>query len=72
MLDANRFLTALDGYVVEQKSDEARQSVLPRYDPSIGIAAIWMGFYAVIAIAAAIHYFGHPHAVMLFTHIGAG
>jgi hypothetical protein len=49
--------TVFGEYVVEQHVEEAQRSVLLAHGQEIGIAAIWIVFYAVLAIAAAIHVF---------------
>jgi hypothetical protein len=63
MLEVKQSLpNAFGSFVAEQHNDETRSSVLPREDSSAGIAFVWAGFYAVIAIAAMLHYVGHHHA----------
>jgi hypothetical protein len=55
--DSVRLLpTAVGGHVAEQRTEDTQRNCLPTPGRELGIAVVWSVFYAVLAIAAAIHH----------------
>jgi hypothetical protein len=58
----DRLPTVFGEYVAEQHIEEILHRNLPAPTQEVGIAALWIVFYIVIAIATAIHYVSHARS----------
>jgi hypothetical protein len=56
MLNAKQMRIPFGSHVTELPSKETRQAILPKGDKSLGVAAVWIVFYAIIAVAAVLHH----------------
>jgi hypothetical protein len=59
MLKAQQVFASIRGNYAIERKDQTLQGTLPSEDRSIGVAAVWAGFYTIIAIVALLQHVGH-------------